>query len=489
MLLRHLPFYLLLTILGGFTPGAGAAADRPPNVVFILTDNQGPWTLGCYGNHDILTPNIDRLAAEGTRFTHALSCNPVCSPARASFLTGLIPSQHGVHCFLDEKYMMGPEAYNTLAEFTTLSGVLHDSGYVCGLSGKWHLGANLTPSNGFSFWVTKPDGGTNEFYDQPVIEDGKVRIEHGYTTDLWTRKGIQFIEENAKRPFFLYLAYNGPYSLGNLMLNPARNRFADFYRGKPFLSFPRETMHPWQHDNKKFHNQQAAIERVAAETSGVDDGVGEIMAALKRLGLDDNTVVIYAADQGWMGGQNGIWGMGDHTRPIGAFEMMMQIPLIFRQPGKIPAGKTSDLIVSNYDFMPTMLGYLGLADKMPQKPKSPGRDFSAALRGENLTWENVMFYEMEICRAVREERWKYVARIPKGPFELYDMQADPQERFNLYGQPGMEAVRTRLAKRLDDFFATYADPQYDIWKGGRSKAKRLTEERFPFHTDTVDEVK
>jgi arylsulfatase A-like enzyme len=467
----------LLLALGLLMAHHASAAQALPNVVFILTDNQGAWTLGCYGNPDIRTPNIDKLAAEGTRFTRALSSNPVCSPTRATFLTGLLPSQHGVHSFIEPKIMMGPEAYNTLAEFTSLGEVLQDSGYVCGLSGKWHLGDNLKPSKGFSFWITKPDGSTREFYDQEVIEDGKVRNEAGYTTELWTRKGIEFIEQNKARPFFLYLAYNGPYSLGKLMMNPSRNRHAEFYKGKPFVSFPRDAMHPWQHDNKAFHNQQAAMERLACETSGVDDGVGSIMATLKRLGLDDNTVVIYAADQGWMGGQNGMWGMGDHFRPIGAHELMMQIPLIFRQPTQIPAGKTSELIVSNYDFMPSLLGYLGLSDKMPQKPKSPGRDFSPVLRGETLAWENVMYYEMETTRAIRSERWKYVARFPNGPYELYDMQADPQERFNTYGQPGTEAVQTQMAQKLDGFFTYYVDPQYDLWKGGKSKAKRHTQDK------------
>jgi arylsulfatase A-like enzyme len=458
---------------------SGAAAkreDRPPNLVFILTDNQGAWTIGCYGNSEIRTPNIDRLAKEGIRFTRALSSNPVCSPTRATFLTGLIPSQHGVHSFLDPKYMMGPEAYNTLEEFTSLGEVLRDAGYVCGLSGKWHLGANLTPSEGFSFWITKPDGSTREFYDQDVIEDGRVRRESGYTTDLWTRKGIEFIEQNRERPFFLFLAYNGPYSLGNLMLNAARNRHAEYYADKDLFSFPRDAMHPWQHANKQFHNSPAAMRRVAAETSGVDDGVGEVLNALERLGLDDNTLVVYAADQGWMGGQNGIWGMGDHTRPVGAFELMMQTPLIFRQPGRIPAGVTSDLIVSNYDFLPTVLSYLGLADRVPETPRSPGRDFSAAVRGESLEWENVMFYEMETCRAIRTERWKYVARHPRGPHELYNMESDPQERFNLYGQPDTDAIGKELSARLNDFFKTYAEPQYDLWRGGRSKAKRLTVE-------------
>lgn len=471
--IRSFP-WLAVTLVLLFACSCGAAT-RPPNVVFILTDNQGAWTLGCYGNPDIKTPNIDRLAQEGIRFTRALSNNPVCSPTRATFLTGLIPSQHGIHSFLDPKYMMGPEAYDTLKEFNSLGEVLRDAGYVCGLSGKWHLGANLTPSEGFSFWVTKPDGSTKEFYDQEIIENGKVRVEPGYTTDFWTKKGIQFIEQNKDQPFFLYLAYNGPYNLGRLMLNESRNRHAAYYRGKDFKSFPRDAMHPWQFSNKSFHNLQRAMERCAAETSGVDDGVGEIMGTLKRLGLDDNTLVIYASDQGWMGGQNGIWGMGDHTRPIGAFELMMQIPLIFRHKGHIPHNKTSDIIVSNYDFMPTLLNYLGLGDKMPASPKSPGRDFSRVLRGEKIPWDNVMYYEMETCRAIRTDGWKYVARFPNGPYELYNMTDDPHERFNLYGQPGMEAKRAELAQRLDAFFNQYANPKYDIWKGGTSKAKRFTE--------------
>jgi arylsulfatase A-like enzyme len=461
--------------LASAVSAATKATPNRPNLVFILTDNQGAWTLGCYGNPDIRTPHVDRLAAGGMRFTRALSSNPVCSPTRATFLTGLLPSQHGVHSFLDPKFMMGPEAYNTLREFTSLGEVLRDAGYTCGLSGKWHLGANLTPSEGFSYWVTKPDGHTKEFYDQEVIEDGKVRKEAGYTTDLWTRRGIEFIEQNRERPFFLFLAYNGPYVLGQLMNNRPRNRHAEYYRGRHFQSFPVDAMHPWQHANKNFHNKQLAMERTAAEVSGVDDGVGEVLATLARLGLEENTVVVYASDQGWMGGQNGMWGMGDHFRPTGAHELMMQIPLIFRQPGRIPAGATSDLLVSNYDFLPTVLAHLGLAERLPTAPRSPGRDFSAVFRGPPPAWDNVIYYEMETTRAIRTDDWKYVARFPGGPFELYDLKRDPRERFNLFGQPNTEAKRTELARRLDEFFARYADPQYDIWQGGRSKAKRQTE--------------
>src|SRR5690606_2353199 len=270
------------------------------------------------------------------------------------------------------------------------------------------------------------------------------------------------------------------YVLGNLMLNSPKNRHADYYKGKYFRSFPLDSMHPWQHANKQFHNQQVAMERVAGETSGVDDGVGEIMSALKRLGLEENTLVIYTADQGWMGGQNGIWGMGDHTLPIGAHDLMMKIPMIFRQPGRIQPGQNSDIVVSNYDFMPTLLGYLGLGKKMPKTPKSPGRDFSPVLMGAPQSWDNVMYYEMETTRAIRTADWKYVTRIPNGPYELYNLKVDPQERFNMYGQPGSEAKKTELEKRLNDFFEVYADPQYDIWNGGGSKAKRFTSDTFDF---------
>ena len=452
-----------------------AFAAKPPNVVFILTDNHGAWTLGCYGNKDIRTPNIDRLAAEGMLFTRAMSSNPVCSPTRATYLTGLIPSQHGLHSFLDGKYMMGPKAYYALKEFQTLPKILHSQGYVCGLSGKWHLGANMTPQDGFSYWITMVRGSTQNFYEDPIIENGEVKKTPKYMTDLWTEHAVKFIEQNkgGEKPFFLYLAYNGPYCLGKLLLEPARNRHAEYYADKDLPSFPRDTIHPWQYNNKAYHNNIVSIRRTAAEVSGVDDGVGSVMEALKKNGLDENTIVVFAGDQGWMGGQNGFFGMGDHTRPIAAHDLMMQVPLIFRHPKGIKPGK-SDIMVSNYDFLPSLLEHMGLKHLTPAKPKLPGRSFAAVLRGEEIDWDTAMFYEMESCRSVRTENWKLVARrSPDGPTELYDMANDPHERFNLFGQPECANIQQEMMKKLNDFFDEYADPEYDIWKGGRSKARRL----------------
>ncbi len=363
----------LLVVSAPLTLADEPKAPKPPNVVLILTDNQGAWTLGCYGNPDIKTPNIDRLATQGMRFTRAFCPNGVCSPTRASLLTGLIPSQHGVHCYLGaNEAQMGPNAYCTIAEFRSLPEILAESGYTCGLSGKWHLGANETPQEGFSSWITMPQGHTSTFYGAQVIEEGKVRQEPGYLTDLWTDRAVRFLEQNRDRPFFLYLAYNGPYNLGASLNHPGQNRHVEQYADDPLLSFPRDGVHPWQHDNKAFLNNIVAMRRVAVETSGVDDGVGTIMETLDRLKLTDNTIVIYTADQGWVGGQNGLWGMSDHTRPLSAFDGMMHIPLIVRHPGHVPAGSTSDLMVSGYDLMSTLLHHLGLGNRMPETPKPPG---------------------------------------------------------------------------------------------------------------------
>ncbi len=466
----------LLALFSGilFLSHGGLAADRRPNLVFILTDNHGAWTLGCYGNPDIRTPNLDRMAEEGMLFNRALSSNPVCSPTRATFLTGLIPSQHGVHSFLDPKYMVGPEAYYTLEEFETLPEILHSEGYTCGLVGKWHLGANLTPQDGFSTWVTMERGSTRDFYSDPIIENGEIKPTPKYMTDLWTERGKQFIDEqkNSEKPFFLYLAYNGPYCLSPLLLEPAKNRHASYYSDKYLPSFPRDTMHPWQHANKDYHNRDVSIRRVAAEISAVDDGVGEILKAVRDAGLEEDTLVVFAADQGWMGGQNGFFGMGDHTRPVAAHDLMMQIPFIVRQPGTVVPGK-SELMISNYDFLPSVLDHLGLGRRIPKGHKLPGRSFAPVLKGEAIEWTNEMIYEMEGCRSYRNDDWKIVIRkFPDGPSELYDMKRDPHERFNLFGQAEQVEIQARMLQTLETKFNTLADPEYDLWKGGRSKCKR-----------------
>ncbi|MBM3334067.1 sulfatase-like hydrolase/transferase, partial [Candidatus Sumerlaeota bacterium] len=272
-------------------------------------------------------------------------------------------------------------------------------------------------------------------------------------------------------------AYNGPYGLGASVIQPARNRHAAYYADKEMRSFPRQAAHPWLLNNRQYINDIRAMRRYAAECSGVDDGVGEVMSRLKRLGLDDQTLVVYAADQGWAGGQHGIWGMGDHTRPLNAFDDTIHVPLIFRHPGAIPAGRTSDAMVCTYDWMRTLLSRMGFGDKMPAKPPSPGRDFDAILRGRSIEWDQVIYYEFENTRAIRTADWKHVHRHPDGPHELYDLKHDPGELKNLADDDAQSQLRRDLKARLDAFFARYADPQYDLWRGGRSKASRIVKEK------------
>lgn len=472
----------VLAVISSSLSSICRAEDRP-NVVLIVTDNHGAWTLGCYGNDEIRTPHIDRLATEGTLFTRAFASNPVCSPTRATLLTGLVPSQHGVHSFLaGGRLQTGPNARCTLNDFTSLPEVLRDEGYRCGLVGKWHLGGNLTPQEGLDdYWVTMPHGGTSTFYGAQIIENGSQRTEPTYLTDFWTQHAAKFIEQQAqsqlnnetREPFFLYLAYNGPYALSRLLLREGQNRHANYYAGKPLSSFPRTKPHPWQLNNLDFINNPTSIRRVATEVSGVDDGVGVIMKTLRENGLDENTVVIFVADQGWVGGHGGFFGMGDHTRPLTARDGMMQVPLIWRHPQQIRSGQRRDQMIANYDVMPTLLGHLGLGDRMPVEPVSPGRDFSAILHGQSASATNdePVFYEFENLRCIRTSTHKYVHRHPNGPHELYDLGIDAGEFVNLVGQPEHQELRVQLKAQLDNFYADFSLLKYDMWNGGTSQVR------------------
>lgn len=453
------------------------AADQRPNVVFILTDNHGAWTLGCYGNKEILTPNIDKLAAEGTLFTRAYCNNPVCSPSRAGFLTGLIPSQHGVHAYIPPAAQLGPKAYQTLKEFRTLPKILSENGYTCGLSGKWHLGENDKPQLGFTYWFAKAGGHTTTFYNDDMIWQGKVYKEPKYTTDAIADHAIDFIQQNTNKPFFLYLAFNAPYGLGAVVGQEHKNRHTAYYADKNMDSFPREKVNPWLRSQRQFVNNVNAMRSYAAAVSGVDDGVGRVMDKLKELGLDKNTLVVFAADQGLNAGHDGYWGMGDHARPLHTHEATVRIPLIFWQPGEIPAAKRSDIMVENHDFLPTVLDYLGLKDKTPTSPPLPGKSFAPVLRGKTIAWENVIYHEFENTRMIRTPKWKLTLRYPYGPDEFYDMEEDPDEHENLIHVPGNGPVIKDLTKKLHAFFARYADPKYDRWNGGATKGIEILKER------------
>jgi arylsulfatase A-like enzyme len=333
------------------------------------------------------------------------------------------------------------------------------------------LGDNLRPQEGFTYWVTMPHGHTRTFRNADVIEAGRVRKEPRHLTDFWTDHALKFIDSNRDKPFFLLLAYNGPYGLGESMLRPQPNRHAAYYAEKELNSFPRRKMHPWLAANKQLLNNTSAMRRYAAEVSTIDDGVGRILAALDKHNIDDDTLVIFTADQGLAAGQNGLWGMGDHTRPLTAFDSMTHVPLIYRHPTHIRAAQRSNILTSNYDFFPTLLDYLNVKNESSPAPRSsPGRSYNLILHGELQPWDNTVFFEFETTRAIRTNTWKYVSRFPEGPNELYNLKTDHGERHNVVDQPTHAAQQKELHHRLDAFFATYSDPRYDLTRAGNSKA-------------------
>ena len=219
------------------------AAATLPNIVLIVSDNQSQTLLGAYGNTEILTPNIDRLAAQGIKYNRAFSVSGVCSPTRATILTGLLPSQTGVHVALPMH--VDVDDWSAIEEFRNLPQTLKDVGYRTALVGKYHLGAQEEPQLGFDFWVTFPGGHTTTFYDETVIDNGKTYRTPEHLTDYWTRRAVDFIEQQSvDQPFFLLLTYNGPYMLPPTVTMEPNNRYAEYYR-QHTPSFPQEPVHPF----------------------------------------------------------------------------------------------------------------------------------------------------------------------------------------------------------------------------------------------------
>jgi arylsulfatase A-like enzyme len=215
-------------------------------------------------------------------------------------------------------------------------------------------------------------------------------------------------------------------------------------------------------------NNQQAMNTIASEMTMVDDGVGAVLDALERGGLADDTLVVFLSDQGSAYGQLGLWGNSSWGSPAPAYRANMQIPLIFRHPGKVPAGQTSGLLIDEPDLFPTLLDYLGLGDR--QIANTPGRSFAPVLTGQNIDWDDTVFFEYIDTRVIQTRNWKYTKRFLASPHELYDLAADPGERHNLADDPNHRAIVKELDARLTTFFDQYADPRYDLWHGGTAKA-------------------
>ncbi|MFH1740961.1 MAG: sulfatase-like hydrolase/transferase [bacterium] len=435
-----------------FLPTLASAQSnpKPPNIILIMTDDQGQWALGCYGNREIKTPTIDQLAADGVRFSHAYANTPVCSPSRATFMTGLIPSQHGIHDWIKNENV-GPRARCLVSRFPLFTDVFSAHGYTCGLSGKWHLGDSLNAHKSFSYWFTIPQG-SSQYNDADVIWNGKIEKSPGYLTDRITDHAIDFIEKNQDQPFFLDVQYTAPH--GPWEGHP--EEFLKLYENCPFDSIPRVPTHPWAsaNINNNIGNPQK-LAQYFASISAVDAGVARILETLDKTGLRGNTIVIFASDQGFQCGHNGLWGKGNASNPRNMFEESMLIPLIYSGPNLPQRGLVLDQFVSAYDFMPTILELAGL--NMPTAFRYPGRSYAPLLQGREAAWEDLVYGEYGRTRMVRTSEWKYVHRSDGGPHELYNLVLDPREDRNVAQDPFHNEHRLRLRKMIDDWFAEYAE--------------------------------
>ena len=432
--------------------------DRKPNVIFILTDDQGPWAAGCCGNPEIRTPNMDRLAATGTRFENFFVATPVCSPSRATFLTGRIPSQHGVHDYLSAG-RFGPDSIRFMDGEVGYTDIMARHGWTCAITGKWHLGDNLVPQHGFSHWfLRRNDGGKYTHAD--MIRNGVLVDIPRYVTDVITDEALTLIDRyaDANVPFYISVHHNAPHS----PFTGHPQDIVDSYDDCPFKSCPQEPMHPWAHDlTKRCLGDREMLKGYFASVTAMDMNVGRIIDRLEERGLRENTLIVFVSDNGFSCGHHGFWGKGNATQPRNMFENSIKVPAIFSHPGTIAEGRVEDALVSAYDFMPTLLDYLALP--IPADRNLPGTSFLPLLRDEGMEEREsvVVFDEYGPVRMVRTHDWKYVYRHSHGPHELYDLANDPDERRNLVEERGQASRIVELKAMMDEWFERYVIPERD----------------------------
>lgn len=437
-------------------------AFRHPNIVFILTDDQGYWSLGCYGNKEIHTPNLDRLAERGIRFENFFCVSPVCSPARASLMTGRIPSQHGVH-----DYLCGGNGGSAQTAIEYLKGqmgytdILAANGYICGLSGKWHLGDGVHPQKGFDFWYTHQKGG-GPYYNAPMIRDGKYVEEKEYITDVITDEALQFIdrEKHKEHPFYLSVHYTAPHSP---WIDCHPKEYMDLYKDCEFKSCPQREPHPWAKLGviSGYDRPRESLIGYFAAVTAMDANVGRLLDKLEQEGLTENTLVIFSSDNGFNCGHHGIWGKGNGTFPLNLYDSSVKVPFIVSHPGHLQEGRVCEDMCSGYDFMPTLLDYLGIEN--PEAEGLPGKSFLKSLKGEETDEEKtvVVFDEYGPARMIRSKEYKYIHRYPFGPDEFYDLRKDPNEDENLMDKEEYQNFIQTMKCQMDQWFLRYANPEID----------------------------
>lgn len=444
--------------------GATAAARRP-NIIVFMSDDHGAWASSPYGCREMRTPNLQQLADGGTKFSRAYAATPVCSPSRLTYLTGVLPSRHTVQDYLIPEDSAGPAARRWVEGLTSYSSLLAKNGYTCGLTGKWHMGHDEFAQQGFSYWATVPGGG-GTFKDAEFVRNGERVRKAGFKEDGIGDFALEFLAQQRGRPepFFLLVPFYAPHTPYDHQPEPDRAPYAD----SQFGCFPREaTAHPWANRGLLQHQlNEKSMLGYSALVTGMDRNIGRVLAYLEREGLRDSTTVVFTADQGYNTGHHGFWGKGNGTWPFNLYEESVRVPLIWNHPGRVAAGQTLDPMISSYDFFPTLLDWAGVKAP-PATPERVGRSYAGFLRGKAPgRWPDRVFFEYSMVRGVRTANLKLVRRTAEWPSELYDLEADPGEKKNLWDDPAHAKQRAELMRQVEAYFAKSGAPPLADWKRG-----------------------
>ena len=459
-------------------PRLPAGTVGPRNVIFVLVDDLRFDALGFQGHPWIETPHLDQLARSGVVLRNAFVTTALCSPSRASILTGQYAHRHRV---VDNNNPVPPDT-------TFFPQYLQKAGYETAFIGKWHMGgASDAPQPGFDRWVSFRGQGTYLPSKNGLNVDGTAVSQRGYITDELTDYALDWLKgRSATRPFFLYLSHKAVHA----DFTPAA-RHQGRYRDKPFTPpvtmadtpenydgkpmWVRNQRNSWHGVDFPYHSDldMAAYYRRYAETLlAVDDSMGRIVSHLRERGLLDSTIVMFMGDNGFAFGEHGL--IDKRT----AYEESMRVPLLMAGGG-LPAGAVVSEVVANIDVAPTVIEAAGLTP-----PAMDGRSFLPLARGENVPWRDTLLYEYywernfpqtPAMHALRGARYKYIRYYGLWDTdELYDLQADPLERRNLIRDPAHQPVVTRmnaeLFKTLDATGGLYIPLAPD--RGGSNNLRR-----------------
>lgn len=407
----------------------------PPNIVLIVSDDQGYPDLGCIGSKPIQTPHLDRLAAEGVRATNFYVTWPACTPSRSGFLTGRYPQRNGLydmvrndmvnygHRFTEEEYAVSPEMTLGLdPKEMTIGDLLKPSGYVNGVVGKWDMGQAkryLPLQRGFDFFYGHGNNGidyyTHARYGIPSLFRGNQRTEEDkgqYVTHVFGRESLYFLNEHAgKQPFFLYLPFNAPHGASTLA--------EDNGGVKPGVQAPEE-------DVAKYRDivKDEKLARYYAAVTVMDEVIGQVLKVLDDTKQAENTIVIFFSDNGGSGNGGNAPLRGSKST---MWEGGLRVPFLFRWPAQVPAGKVTDEFLTGLEILPTLLAATGSA--APEGVVLDGFDMLPVLKGEQASPRSEMFWQRRSDKAARVGHWKWLDSAKgKG---LYDLRSDIGESKDL----------------------------------------------------------